>query len=128
MDCIFSGLMNNSTINPSTFDLGAWGNTSSSFLDSLNLGGESVDGDGLFRDKKGQKSSELENLRCQWVPWGVTNISILPEESGSGNGSVGVGNIPIAARMAALHCDFSYLKSHLTLPQSPEGVQLGGSV
>ena len=52
--------MNNSTITPATFDLGAWGNTSSFFLDSLNLGGESVEGDGLFRDKNRQKPSYLK--------------------------------------------------------------------
>ena len=57
MNWIFSGLMNNSTITPSSLDRDAWGNTSSSFLDSLNLGGESVDGDGLFRDKKRQMPS-----------------------------------------------------------------------
>ena len=65
--------MNNSTVTPSPFDLGAWGNTSSFFLDSLNLGGESVDGDGLFRDKNRQKPIYLKPSSLPGVP----NITVL---------------------------------------------------
>ena len=54
--------MNNSTVTPTKFDFGRWGNTSSSFIDSLDFGGDSssgsVDGDGLFRDSERQKQSK----------------------------------------------------------------------
>ena len=73
MDCIFSGLMNNSTITPSIFDLGAQGNTTSFFLDSLNLDGESVDGNGHFRDKNRQKPIYLKPFSLPGVP----NITVL---------------------------------------------------
>ena len=58
--------MNNSTVTPTKFDFGRWGNTSSSFIDSLDFGGDStsgsVDGDGLFRDSERQKQG-LTNIR-----------------------------------------------------------------